>query len=101
MSSNSSIDLLSYWEFLAAQRINLYSPSVIVGVGSIGNLLSFLIYIKRKYKKHVAPVYILALSVIDSLNLIIGLLQYWVMFNFFPNKISKIHCQVRYYNTFN
>jgi len=93
-SSSDSSDLVNYWEFHAARNINMYFPPIIVGIGIVGNLLSFLVYIKRKYKNQVAPVYILALSVIDSLNLIIGLFTYWVMFNFYQNKISKLQCQV-------
>ncbi|XP_066916400.1 G-protein coupled receptor moody-like [Clytia hemisphaerica] len=86
-----------YPEFKFARTVNLCFPPVIVLIGCVGNLLSFFIYIKRKYKDKVAPVYILSLSIIDSINLVIGLLQYWLMFNFYPEDITPLHCHVMFF----
>ncbi|XP_066921342.1 neuromedin-U receptor 2-like isoform X2 [Clytia hemisphaerica] len=86
-----------YPEFRLAAVIILYFPPVIVLVGCVGNLLGFLIYIKRKYRNKVAPVYILSLSVIDTINLTIGFLHYWIMFNFYPDRIKPLHCHFMFF----
>lgn len=86
-----------YWEFDAANKINLYVPPFLVIIGGIGNLVSFFVYLQKKYRSKVAPVYILSLSVIDTVNLFLGLLQYWILFNFYQSSITKTHCNFMFF----
>ena len=74
------------------EQINLYYPPLLIVVGTIGNIISFLIYIQKKYRHKSHGIYILTLSIVDTTMLWIGLFQYWLLFNFFPKALTVEHC---------
>ena len=89
MSSNAS-QLL---EFKIGAQINLYYSPCLVFFGTIGNMLSFLVYKDKKHRNRSSTYLILALSILDTLMLLVGLLQYWILFNFEPRVLTEAHCK--------
>eukprot|EP00111_Clytia_hemisphaerica_P020279 TCONS_00059765-protein len=89
MSSNAS----QLSEFKVGAQINLYYPPCLVFFGTIGNILSFLVYKDKKHRNRSSTYLILALSILDSLMLLVGLLQYWILFNFEPRVLTEAHCK--------
>lgn len=73
--------------------INLYYPPILIVFGSIGNALTFIVYIKPKFRGRISAMYIASLAVLDTVMLYIGLLQYWILFNFASNVLTHAHCK--------
>jgi len=89
--SSSSTKASDFLEFKIGFGINLYYPPCLVLLGFIGNLMSFVIY--NQFRKRSSTIFILALAVTDTLMLLLGLLQYWVLFNFLPTVLTDAHCK--------
>lgn len=83
----------AYKEEQIGNAINLYYPPFLIFFGTIGNMLTFIVYIKPKYRGRTSPTYIVMLSVLDTIMLYLGLLQYWILFNFAPTVLTDAHCK--------
>lgn len=90
--NNKNVHAGSSISFTIGKQINLYYPPILIIVGTIGNVLSFAVYAMKKYKGKPIAMYIKVLSVLDTIMLIVGMLQYWLLFNFFPASLSESHC---------
>lgn len=89
----SGVNLTVYKEDHIGKAINLYYPPILIIVGTIGNILSFIVYVKPKYRGRTSPTYIAVMSVLDTIMLFLGLLQYWILFNFAPKSLTDAHCK--------
>ena len=86
-------DISNYLEYQIGQAINLYYPPCLVLFGSIGNMFSFIVHKQQQFRKRSSTVFLSLLAVTDTLMLLLGLLQYWILFNFFPTVLTKAHCK--------
>ena len=93
MTTSNLSTVVLYKEDQIGRAINLYYPPIIIFFGTIGNVLSILIYTQAKHRKLSAPSFIVAMAIIDNLMLYVGLLQYWVLFNFAAAKLTEAHCK--------
>ncbi|XP_059164852.1 probable G-protein coupled receptor 139 [Physella acuta] len=65
-------------EFKVAKVLLLYVPPVLLVMGTMGNLLSFLILRHKSMNQQSIYVYLSTLAIFDSLVLYFGLLRLWV-----------------------
>ena len=86
-----------YIEFHIGRYFNLIYPPILIVIGTIGNILSFLVCIQRKNRNSSPSIYIATLSVLDTIMLLVGLLQYWLLFNFFTKALTEEHCNGMYF----
>lgn len=90
-----------------ANKINLFSTILIICIGLIGNLLSLIIYSQSKYRLNSSNVFILILSITDSLFLIIHFFEdtinileqyYYIEINFLNIiDINRESCKIANY----
>ena len=90
-----------------ANKINLFSTIIIICIGLIGNLLSLIIYSQSKYRLNSSNVFILILSITDSLFLIIHFFEdtinileqyYYIEINFLNIiDINRESCKIANY----
>jgi hypothetical protein len=73
-------------------KINLFSTILIICIGLIGNTLTLLIYGQSKYRVNSSNVFILILSIIDSLFLIVHFLEDTI------NSLKKYDLPIQYLN---
>lgn len=70
--------LLEYKEYVLQKRLLLYVPPILLVLGVVGNLLSFIILMRRSMRGCSTYLYLAVLSITDTLVLIVGLLRLWV-----------------------
>lgn len=70
--------LLEFPEYRMTKHLLLYIPPVLLIFGIFGNIVSFLILMRRSMRKLSTYVYLAVLSVTDTLILLIGLLPLWI-----------------------
>ena len=84
-NNNNNTDVLSnYIEFHIGMYIGQYYPPVIIILGTLGNLLTFIVYGKHRFRSRPPSIYMRSLAVLDSILLLIGLLSFWLITNFLP-----------------
>ena len=71
-------DLVSYPEKLQANNVWIYGSAVILVFGTIGNLLSGLVMMRKSLQRHTTSLYLSVLAVVDTAVLYTGLLRYWI-----------------------
>ena len=69
--------LMSYDEYVVHKHILLIFPPILLTVGSIGNIFSFIILLKN-IRKTSTYSYLCALALVDLLVLYVGLLRIWI-----------------------
>ena len=67
---------ISYYS--ASQHLLWYVPPILIIIGTIGNLLSFLVLVREPMRKVSAYNYLSVLSITDTLVLYFGLLTLWI-----------------------
>ena len=70
-----------YTEFKVGVMINLCYPPFIILLGSAGNILSFLVYSRKKLSKRPISVYMRVLAVLDT-SMLTVLFVFWLHTNF-------------------
>ena len=74
---NYETDLIKIDEYWMHKQLLLFVPPIILIIGTIGNILSFII-LTRKQMTGSTYIYLAVLSITDTLVLFIGLLRRWV-----------------------
>jgi len=67
-----------YQEYILANNMWLYGSGVIIIFGTIGNLLSGLVMMRKSLQRHTTSFYLTVLAVVDTAVLYTGLLRYWI-----------------------
>lgn len=67
-----------YPEYRLERALMLYVPPIFLILGTVGNLLSFIILMRRSMRRYSTYLYLATLSITDTLVLYIGLLRLWV-----------------------
>ena len=70
--------LMQYDEYKLHKLLLLYVPPILLIVGTIGNLFSFVVLMMPPMRRVSTYLYVAALSVTDTLVLLVGLLRLWV-----------------------
>ena len=70
--------LMQYDEYKLHKLLLLYVPPILLIVGTIGNLFSFVVLMMPPMRRVSTYLYVAALSVTDTLVLLVGLLRVWV-----------------------
>ena len=70
--------LLEYKEYRWQKHLLIYVPPVLILLGTLGNVLSFIILMRRSMRGYSTYLYLAVLSITDTLVLIVGLLRMWV-----------------------
>ncbi|KAK2170559.1 hypothetical protein LSH36_2g10077 [Paralvinella palmiformis] len=71
-------DPIVYKESILANNLWMYMPGVIIIFGTIGNLLSGLVMMRKSLQRHTTSLYLIVLAVVDTAVLYTGLLRYWI-----------------------
>ena len=97
-TGNISLSLPSdYIEFHVGNAVNIYGPPIISAVGTVGNVLSLMVATQKQNRRSSPSWYIGSLAILDTIMLLVGLLQYWFLFNFFSSLITKAHCHAMFF----
>ena len=70
--------LMQYTEFRIHKFLLLYVPPILLILGTIGNILSFVILRRKAMLKFSTYYYLAVLAVADTLVLLVGLLRLWI-----------------------
>ena len=70
--------LMPYDEFRVHKMLLLYVPPVLLVLGTLGNVFSFIILTRRQMRSVSSYIYLAVLSITDTLVLHVGLLRLWV-----------------------
>lgn len=70
--------LMQYVEYRILKYLLLYIPPILLILGTVGNILSFIILMRRSMRKFSTYIYLAILSITDTLVLYIGLLRLWI-----------------------
>ncbi len=70
--------LMQYDEYRIHKLLLLYIPPILLILGTVGNVLSFLILMRQSMRRYSTYIYLAILSITDTLVLYIGLLRLWV-----------------------
>ena len=70
--------MMNFTEYRLSKDILIYIPPVLLLVGTIGNILSFVILMTRSMRTFSTYLYLAVLSLTDILVLYAGLLRLWV-----------------------
>ena len=70
--------LMQFEEYKTHKLLRLYIPPIFIVLGTIGNILSFLVLVRPAMRKVSTYNYLAVLSVADTLVLYIGLLRMWI-----------------------
>ena len=83
-------------EFKTGGMIHFYWPFVIIPLGLVGNILSFLVMIQPDNRQHSTCNFMAALALSDSVNLLL-LVMYWAVVlvpsDSIPIEINRISCK--------
>ena len=71
-------EMMQYVEYRILKYLLLYVPPILLLLGTIGNILSFVILMRRSMRKLSTYIYLAVLSITDTLVLYIGLLRLWI-----------------------
>ena len=69
--------LMEYNDYRAHKELRRYVPPLLLFLGTVGNILSFVILMQRPMRKFSTYIYLAVLSVTDTLVLYVGLLRLW------------------------
>ena len=72
-------NLDDYFFYRLHKSLVLYLPPIIFICGIVGNAFAFLILVKKPMQSASVSIYLLVLSIADSLTLVIGLLRLWII----------------------
>lgn len=80
----------------ATKTLKNVVPPIILAIGTVGNILSFLVLTRPKAKQFSTAVYLVALSVVDFIAFYTGLLRILVAGFFEVNvrRVSAVSCWV-------
>ena len=70
--------MMAYPEYRLNKKILIYTPPVLLLVGTVGNILSFVILMTKTMRTFSTYLYLAVLSLTDILVLYAGLLRGWV-----------------------
>ena len=70
--------LMPYEEFRIHKFMLLYVPPVLLVLGTLGNVFSFIILTRKQMRSVSSYIYLAVLSITDTLVLYVGLLRLWV-----------------------
>ena len=70
--------LMEYPDYQLRKMLLLYIPPILVILGTFGNILSFIILMRRSMRNFSTYVYLAVLSITDTLILFTGLLPLWI-----------------------
>ncbi|CAH1780044.1 unnamed protein product [Owenia fusiformis] len=77
---NPEDELVFFWEYRAYKSLYLIVPPLLVILGSVGNIMSFII-LRHRYMIRLSTYFYLAvLSIVDTFVLYIGLLRKWISY---------------------
>ncbi|KAK3098051.1 hypothetical protein FSP39_015603 [Pinctada imbricata] len=69
-----------FWEYRVSNILGIYIFPIIVGLGTIGNLLSFLVFIRKSMRSSSTCFYMMVMAVADTLVLYFNALRKWLSF---------------------
>ena len=61
-----------------ANDLNLYFPILLIVIGTIGNLITFLIYTRVEFRRTSIGFYYSCLAVVDTVALYVGSIKYYI-----------------------
>lgn len=95
-TGHSEVAYKTHPEFLAAEWIWVYVSPVLIFVGTIANILSIVVLLRRRMRSSTTMFYLTVLSFGDILVLYTGLLRYWIKsaFNEDIRLISQFSCKL-------
>ncbi len=79
-----------------SRNIWVYGSSVIIVVGTVGNLLSAVVMTRPNLRKLTTTLYLTVLAAVDTLVLYVGLLRWWIQYVFGADvrNISTAACRI-------
>ena len=80
-------------EFIIGTKIAYYVTPVIIGLGIVGNTLSFSVAMLKHNRSLPFGIYMAALACSDTFLLTVGQLYGWIMFHFLSLSMNKAKCQ--------
>ena len=80
-------------EFIIGTKISYYLTPVIIGLGIVGNTLSFSVAMLKHNRSLPFGIYMAALACSDTFLLTFGQLYGWIMFHFLSLSMNKAKCQ--------
>ena len=89
-------DLMQDGWYRCSRLLLVYVPPILLVVGIVGNILSFVVLVRRSMRHVSTYNYLAALSVADTLVLLIGLLRLWIgqMSGFDLKDSSNVACKL-------
>ena len=83
-------------EYQAAQKIWKVVPPILLALGTVGNLLSIIVLLKKTTRKSSTAVYLTTLACTDLLVLWTGLLRQWIkyLFKIDVRHLSQFGCKL-------
>ena len=71
-------------------------PPYIIAIGTFGNVISIVVLLRRNVRRRKVSVYLIALSVVDTMVLWTGLLYHWVRYKYKYDfrMLSQFGCRV-------
>ena len=95
-TTHSEVAYKDHPEFLAAEWIWVYVSPVLIFVGTIANILSIIVLLRRRMRTSTTMFYLTVLSFGDMMVLYTGLLRYWIKSAFHEDirLISQFSCKL-------
>lgn len=72
-SNSSSLDSFNFLE--TARKINIFTITVIIGIGLIGHMLTIVVYGQKKFRNNSINIFLLCLAINDSAYLIVHFIE--------------------------
>ncbi len=87
------------WEFNLADDLYKYLSLIILILGTLGNIISFVVFSTKSMSGSVSSIFFRALAIIDTIFLITALLRYWIIavFDYDIRLYHAVACKLHKY----
>ena len=98
MTSSTNHDIDTYYPRITSQLARIIPP-ILYGIGSVGAVLSCIVFAQKTMRQNPASIYFLAFSIINFFDLLVLLLVFTVpASNSFDLSLNSIaYCKIRFY----
>jgi hypothetical protein len=99
MSANSQATI-DYLNFIT-KELNRYIPTIFLILGTIGNILNIMVFIRPLFRTNSCSTYFISGSIMNFFSLHIGLVTPFLgLYNLDPTQTSNFLCKIRFYLRF-
>jgi hypothetical protein len=100
-SARGTIPSRDYWQWRAHRSLATYVPPVLIVIGTILNLLTIVVLIRRKFGKSSTRILLITLALSDTAVLWTGLLHFWLrMLDLDLRLLTNISCPLHIFCTY-